>query len=161
MENLPTQSPLGDSAVWEKHNDTTSQETALNNMLFEVFSRMGVQSFLMKTGEGSLHGVANPTLTHFIPDEASDSTITNRLPLQAPFSFTKGRHDIEEEDLKVAVSGAQRNTNGAIRSQRPPFAGQRLAVRNPIFFRNGGNGKGEQTNGMTSKQMRIAAMAKT
>ncbi|VDO26309.1 unnamed protein product [Haemonchus placei] len=122
---------------------------------------MGVQSFLMKTDEGSLHGVANPTLTHFIPDEASDSTITNSLPSQATFSFAKGRHDTEEEDLKVVVSGAQRKTNGATRSQRPPFAGQRLAVRNPMFFRNGGNGKGEQTNGMASKQMRITAMAKT
>ncbi|KAK5972997.1 hypothetical protein GCK32_012052 [Trichostrongylus colubriformis] len=154
-----TSSVATDGAVGQHRNDSSPRENILNNMLFDVFNRMGVQSFVMNSESGSLHGVADPSRTRFVPDHVDDESRTDRQSSQS--ASQKRLHEFEDDELSVVVSDAQRKSSNASRSKRPNFAGQRLAVRNPVFFREREGGMWKKTAGVTGRELGAAAVKKS
>lgn len=136
----------------QNRQDSSSREAILNDLIFDLFARLGVRSFVVKTDKGAIEGVADPSRTKFVPvevvEEPSRSSFRWRT---SPLSDRQGR-DFEHSELKSAVGGVKGSAEGT-RSFGPTLP----AARNPPFFRYGRR-IWRRTNGITRKQLRRALL---
>ncbi|RCN37635.1 hypothetical protein ANCCAN_16462 [Ancylostoma caninum] len=138
----------------ESVQSRSGREEILNDMLFDLLMKLGVQSFVMETTEGSLRAAADPKQTRFIPlqffqpsnQRRSESYSTNP---SAPYN---SRPHVEHNELKVAVRGTLRS---AVTTNKTT-AQNSSALDSPVFFRNSA-GKAipwRRTAGVTRKELR-------
>uniref|UniRef100_A0A1I7XN02 INCENP_ARK-bind domain-containing protein n=1 Tax=Heterorhabditis bacteriophora TaxID=37862 RepID=A0A1I7XN02_HETBA len=157
----------------QHHLGSSPREVILNDMIFELFRRLHIDSFVMKTGDFSVKASANPKHTQFIPIETFDHIQQDTAPFMitsTPIVRTQRRlHQFEDDDVKVIVSGSQRKGSfqednaRAIIGHAPPVRyqghprpslasvrrvhSQRQAGRNPVFHRMpSGNNQQELLN---------------
>ncbi|KIH47537.1 hypothetical protein ANCDUO_22401 [Ancylostoma duodenale] len=157
-QSAPHREELGSTSQLRGANESvqsrSGREQVLNDMVFDLFTKLGVQSFAMKTTEGTLRGVADPRQTRFIPlqlfqpsnQRKSDSHSTN------PGTAFKSLPQIEHNELKVAARGTLRS---AVATNKTT-AQNSSALNSIVFFRNSA-GKAipwRRTAGITRNELR-------
>ncbi|EPB79245.1 hypothetical protein ANCCEY_01668 [Ancylostoma ceylanicum] len=147
----------------ESLQSRSGREEVLNDMVFDLFTKLGVQSFAMKTIEGTLRGVADPKQTHFIPlqfVQPSSQRQSNpyAVNLRAPYNSSP---QSEHNDVRVAARGALQSAATVNRTtMNRTTVRDRSGSPSPIFFRNNA-GKAipwKRTAGVTRKELRRSRM---
>ncbi|VDL81125.1 unnamed protein product [Nippostrongylus brasiliensis] len=126
-------SPAQIPTLIQNRQGTSSREELLSQMIFELFAKLGVQSFIVRTEDGSLKAIADPKFTQFVPIETSQATSPRRFSWGTPEEARL--HQFETEDLKISIIGGQPGQVSAQR-QRINSPIQRIAVRKPTFLRS-------------------------
>ncbi|KAK6753451.1 hypothetical protein RB195_012812 [Necator americanus] len=152
-------------------DELSPRQAILNDMIFDLFTKFGVKSFLMKTDEGTLKGDTDPKHTQFVPlalfqfpQQKIHDKQTFLTPQSSPRIPTRNLHGPGGNDLRVAVSEAHRNTVSPPTTRTTPSMkrfwtaaiDESVPDQNPLFFRNsvGTLIPWKRTFGVTRKQLR-------
>ncbi|CAJ0590489.1 unnamed protein product [Cylicocyclus nassatus] len=118
-----------------------AKETVLNDLVFDLLKKLGVQSFEMKSDSGTLKGVSDPRRTHFTPlelieqlaQENREHSNTSQIP---PNNVNMPRQPQPSESNETPTTTAQ-------------VAGSSETITGPF-----GNAW-RQTRGITRKELRL------